>query len=142
MRPGSSASPASAAARPARWWYGGSTRLLLALALQLAMQRRHGGCGAAAVPVTTQRHIGSIPGDFIIGALFPVHQSPDAKNAQTRTCGEVSHPSRITVQPVCQTRPRKSEKQNRNVAGKFASRRRFFWKLVKLKTRLSEARLG
>ncbi|KAH9380864.1 hypothetical protein HPB48_012486 [Haemaphysalis longicornis] len=35
------------------------------------------------------RHIGSIPGDFIIGALFPVHQSPDAKNAQTRTCGEV-----------------------------------------------------
>ncbi|KAG0416678.1 hypothetical protein HPB47_006215 [Ixodes persulcatus] len=79
----------AAAARPARWWCGGSTRLLLALALQLAMQRRHGGCGAAAVPVTTQRHIGSIPGDFIIGALFPVHQSPDAKNAQTRTCGEV-----------------------------------------------------
>lgn len=89
MRPASSASPAAAAARPARWWCGGSTRLLLALALQLAMQRRHGGCGAAAVPVTTQRHIGSIPGDFIIGALFPVHQSPDAKNAQTRTCGEV-----------------------------------------------------
>lgn len=90
MRPGvaSSVSP-SAAAPPARSWCGRWARLLLALALQLAMQRRHGGCGAAAVPITAQRHIASIPGDFIIGALFPVHQSPDAKNAQTRTCGEV-----------------------------------------------------
>ncbi|XP_064473197.1 metabotropic glutamate receptor 5-like [Ornithodoros turicata] len=44
---------------------------------------------ARSAPVTAQRLIGSIPGDFIIGALFPVHQSPDAKNAQTRTCGEV-----------------------------------------------------
>lgn len=30
-----------------------------------------------------------IPGDLVIGALFPVHVTPGPKQAQTRTCGEV-----------------------------------------------------
>ncbi|XP_075740394.1 metabotropic glutamate receptor 5-like [Rhipicephalus microplus] len=59
---------------------------VLLLLLEMAAER-HGAF--AAVPPSAQRQTGSIPGDFIIGALFPVHQSPDAKNAQTRTCGEV-----------------------------------------------------
>ncbi|KAL3179320.1 hypothetical protein MRX96_038213 [Rhipicephalus microplus] len=58
---------------------------VLLLLLEMAAER-HGAF--AAVPPSAQRQTGSIPGDFIIGALFPVHQSPDAKNAQTRTCGE------------------------------------------------------
>ncbi len=31
----------------------------------------------------------TIPGDLVIGALFPVHHTPGPKQAQTRTCGEV-----------------------------------------------------
>ncbi|XP_075551881.1 metabotropic glutamate receptor 5-like isoform X2 [Dermacentor variabilis] len=68
---------------PARWLLQVCVLLLL---LDMAAER-HGAWGA--VPLSSQRQTGSIPGDFIIGALFPVHQSPDAKNAQTRTCGEV-----------------------------------------------------
>ncbi|XP_065293102.1 metabotropic glutamate receptor 5-like isoform X2 [Dermacentor albipictus] len=68
---------------PARWLLQVCVLLLL---LEMAAER-HGALGA--VPLSSQRQTGSIPGDFIIGALFPVHQSPDAKNAQTRTCGEV-----------------------------------------------------
>lgn len=92
MRPGPSTSRVPATI-PRRTSPASSGRRLARLAavavlLQLVSQRRQGGA-AAAVPLSAQRHIGSIPGDFIIGALFPVHQSPDAKNAQTRTCGEV-----------------------------------------------------
>lgn len=32
---------------------------------------------------------GTAPGDVTIGALFPVREAPDAKNAQTRTCGVI-----------------------------------------------------
>jgi len=33
--------------------------------------------------------VATIPGDLVIGALFPVHHTPGPKQAQTRTCGEV-----------------------------------------------------
>ncbi|KAL1485294.1 hypothetical protein MTO96_047356, partial [Rhipicephalus appendiculatus] len=59
---------------------------VLLLLLEMTAER-HGAF--AAVTPSAQRQTGSIPGDFIIGALFPVHQPPDAKNAHTRTCGEV-----------------------------------------------------
>ena len=33
--------------------------------------------------------VATIPGDLVIGALFPVHHTPGPKQAQTRTCGDV-----------------------------------------------------
>lgn len=32
---------------------------------------------------------GTATGDVTIGALFPIREAPDAKNAQTRTCGVI-----------------------------------------------------
>ncbi|XP_022654020.1 metabotropic glutamate receptor 5-like isoform X3 [Varroa destructor] len=36
-----------------------------------------------------QKLIGTATGDVTIGALFPIREAPDAKNAQTRTCGVI-----------------------------------------------------
>ncbi|XP_054163269.1 metabotropic glutamate receptor 1-like [Oppia nitens] len=36
-----------------------------------------------------RQSVATIPGDLVIGALFPVHHTPGPKQAQSRTCGEV-----------------------------------------------------
>ncbi|KAL1454712.1 hypothetical protein MTO96_027839, partial [Rhipicephalus appendiculatus] len=68
----------------------GHMRLLrfCVLLLLLEMTAERHGAFAAMTP-SARRQTGSIPGEFVIDALFPVHQPPDAKNAHTRTCGEV-----------------------------------------------------
>jgi len=45
-----------------------------------------------ATPLTrpmTKRRVARMPGDILIGALFPVHRQPSLKTAYTRQCGEV-----------------------------------------------------
>jgi hypothetical protein len=45
-----------------------------------------------ALPVDGNQYskaLGAIPGNLVLGALFPVHHAPSATQAQTRTCGEV-----------------------------------------------------
>jgi len=37
----------------------------------------------------TKRRVARMPGDILIGALFPVHRQPSLKTAYTRQCGEV-----------------------------------------------------
>lgn len=40
--------------------------------------------------LTTSRHtVAAIPGDLVLGALFPVHHAPGAKQAQFRLCGDI-----------------------------------------------------
>lgn len=49
-----------------------------------------GGGSSSSTPMTTTRHqVATIPGDLVIGALFPVHHAPSAKQAQYRACGEI-----------------------------------------------------
>jgi len=52
----------------------------------------------------TKRRVVTIPGDILIGALFPVHRQPSLKTAYTRQCGEV-RPSvytfHFTMVPRC-----------------------------------------
>ncbi|CAM1291850.1 GRM1 (predicted) [Pycnogonum litorale] len=43
----------------------------------------------AAVECTSQRKTAVIPGDLVIGALFSVHNTPEARSAHTRVCGTV-----------------------------------------------------
>ncbi|XP_013785479.2 metabotropic glutamate receptor 1-like [Limulus polyphemus] len=44
---------------------------------------------SSTVGTSQTRHIATIKGDIIVGALFSVHHSPGQKQAQTRTCGDV-----------------------------------------------------
>jgi len=50
--------------------------------------------GDAAAPKRpmTKRRVARLPGDILIGALFPVHRQPSLKTAYTRQCGEVRRP--------------------------------------------------
>ncbi|RWS26308.1 metabotropic glutamate receptor 1-like protein [Leptotrombidium deliense] len=40
--------------------------------------------------LTISRHtVAAIPGDFVLGALFPVHHTPGPRQAQLRICGDI-----------------------------------------------------
>jgi len=57
--------------------------------------------GSAVVPPSdskwrpmTKRRVATMPGDILIGALFPVHRQPSLKTAYTRQCGAVRSSSK------------------------------------------------
>jgi len=45
--------------------------------------------GAKLTRPMTKRRVARMPGDILIGALFPVHRQPSLKTAFTRQCGNV-----------------------------------------------------
>lgn len=45
--------------------------------------------GAPLTRPMTKRRVARMPGDILIGALFPVHRQPSLKTAYTRQCGDV-----------------------------------------------------
>ena len=45
----------------------------------------------------TKRRVARMPGDILIGALFPVHRQPSLKTAYTRQCGEVRSSLKIII---------------------------------------------
>ena len=45
--------------------------------------------GAGVQGKSSPRRVLKIPGDIMIGALFPVHHQPDLKSAYTRQCGRI-----------------------------------------------------
>lgn len=63
------------------------TLVMISMVVVVAMMLEFPNVSAIHVP---NRHtVASIPGDLVLGMLFPVHERPSSKQAQTRTCGTV-----------------------------------------------------
>jgi len=85
-----------------RWSGGRFSSALVLLSTVVVVVALNAGCALARSPKTgggdgaplkrpmTKRRVARLPGDILIGALFPVHRQPSLKTAYTRQCGEVT----------------------------------------------------
>ncbi|KAI1298763.1 Metabotropic glutamate receptor 5 [Halotydeus destructor] len=64
------------------WW--SSVALLLFLLASLSYPP-----SCASQSATSRHVVGAIPGDLVVGALFPVHHAPVLHQAHTRSCSEI-----------------------------------------------------
>ena len=63
--------------------------LLAVVVVVVVVDARSADDGANLKRPMTKRRVARLPGDILIGALFPVHRQPSLKTAYTRQCSEV-----------------------------------------------------